>query len=648
MQRRGFLNGMALGIVATLSPSNVLFGNTKSPNTTHPIHAKFYQDSAYPPSLLGLRGSDNASYASAHLLRDGKKFELENIPVSEEYDLVVVGSGISGLSAACLYKEKHQNARILILDNHDDFGGHARRNEFIFEYNGTHYKILSYGGSESLQSPKSLYSKEVVDFLERFGLGIDNLAKGFDVGFYQRKGLKRGVYFDKTIFGEHKIIVGNPSKMVSDDVPPELHNTISFKDFVNQFPLSAQDKKLLRQLFESPKDYLAKLTKAQKQTYLEKTSYLEFLETKVGLSKQALKYFDGISDDFSALGIDAISCEEARESFLPGFSNLGLDDEDLVYGDLYIHHAPDGNATIARLLVKYLIPQVAPNAKQNLNDIILAQFDYSKLDPANISKHFTPTSEHNVRLRLKSTAIHVIDSQNSAQVCYIKDNALHKVQAKKVIMANYNSMIPYIIPSLPQAQKEALSQNVKTPLLYARVILRDWQSFMKLGVYDFYAPSMPFVRVSLDYPVNLGGYHHPINPNQPICINMICSPVALARRNMDLRGMNARDQARVARHLLHDMSFASIEEMMRSQLQAMLGNYGFKQDDILAITLNRWAHCYSYSFNPLFDDKDEFERTMTLARKPFGNIAIANSDSGYGAYIHTAIEQAMRAVQEIS
>lgn len=669
IQRRDFLNGVALGIAASLAPSALLFGKTpagkmdksenlKAPNTLNTsenlsalTQAIFHEDVSYPPSLLGLRGSDNASYAYAHLLRDGEKFDFKGIEPSAEYDLVVVGAGISGLAAACLYKEKHKNSKILILDNHDDFGGHARRNEFDFEYNGARYNILSYAGSESLQSPKSLYSKEVVAFLKRFGLKIDKLAKGFDVGFYQKMGLTRGVYFDKQIFGSQKIVIGNPSKMVSDDVPASLRESISFGDFVAQFPLNKKDKAKILELFTAKKDYLAHLDSSQKLAYLEKTSYLDFLEKQVGLSKEALKYFDGISDDFSALGIDAISCDEARESLLPGFEGLALDEDSAdnsAYEEPYIYHAPDGNATIARLLVKYLIPQVAPKARQKMEDIILAKFDYSKLD----------SPAHSVHLRLKSTAINVENLAQGAQVCYAqmshmqmshtKEAKIQKVLAKKVIMANYNSMIPYIIPTLPQAQREALSQNVKTPLIYAKAILRDWRSFAKLGVYDFYAPGMPFARVSLDYPVSLGGYAHEKSIDKPICVHMVCSPVALARRSMDLRGMSAKDQARVARHLLYDLSFDSLENMLRTQLGAMLADSGFKQEDILAITINRWGHCYSYSFNSLFDDKEAFERAEVAARTTFGNIAIANSDAGHGAYVHVAIEQAIRAVGSLS
>src|SRR3546814_2441661 len=86
------------------------------------------QPGYYPPALTGMRGSHPGSFEDAHALRDGTAFD--NVTdTGETYDLIVVGGGISGLSAAHFYRQaKGQTARILVLDNHDDFGGHAKRN----------------------------------------------------------------------------------------------------------------------------------------------------------------------------------------------------------------------------------------------------------------------------------------------------------------------------------------------------------------------------------------------------------------------------------------------------------------------------------------------------------------------------------------
>ncbi|MCV3410240.1 NAD(P)-binding protein [Campylobacter lari] len=631
MQRRDFLNGMALTILAGMTPLQVLYGKEAK--------IEDFTKEYYPPKWLGLRGSNNASYEFAHMLRDGEKFDFSAIKPKQEYDLVVVGAGISGLAAACFYQNKFgKDKKILILDNHDDFGGHARRNEIELE-DGT---ILSYGGSETFQSPKALYSKEVVDLLSSLGVDIDELAKRFDVNFYPDLKLSRGVYFSKSEFGVDKVVNGNPRKVICDDIPEEKSNGRNIEAFIGDFPLNDKDKKDLIALFKSEKDYLKGMDKKQRDEYVAKTSYKKFLEEKVKLSPQAVKFFEGMTDDFLALGIDAVSCEDARVSFLPGFDKLGLDPiEGEALAEMeepYIHHCADGNATVARLMVRRLIPDVSKKGK-DMDEITLAHFDYSKLDLA----------KNKVRLRLNSTVINVENTKDGALVTYVNKGKNYRVKAKKVVMANYNSMIPYIVPSMPQDQKDALSKNVKTSLLHTKVIISNWEPFIKLGVHEIYSPKMPYARTKLDYPVDMGGYRHPRDPKKPICVHMVCSPLAFANiQGIDLDGMDARDRARVGRNLLFTMSFEEHEKIIRDQLQGMLGSAGFNHEkDIKAIVVNRWGHCYSYTENSLFDDSEEAQKTIELARKPFGNIVIANSDSDWSAYMHSAIDQAYRAVNEL-
>src|ERR1700754_363580 len=151
--RRDFLNGTALAIAAGLTPAAQLAA----------------QPGYYPPALTGLRGQHVGSFEIAHALaREGRKFPVDGMPIDESYDLVVVGGGISGLAAAWFYRRARPSARILILDNHDDFGGHAKRNEFTLD--GRH--VIGYGGSQSLQSPKALYSPVAKGLLRELGVDI--------------------------------------------------------------------------------------------------------------------------------------------------------------------------------------------------------------------------------------------------------------------------------------------------------------------------------------------------------------------------------------------------------------------------------------------------------------------------------------------
>lgn len=622
--RRDFLNGVAITIAAGLTPMQIL---RASPQAAH-------QTLYYPPALTGLRGNHPGSFEHAHQLgRDGKTFDFGSLPIEEEFDLVIVGAGISGLAAACFWQQmKGKQQRILLIDNHDDFGGHAKRNEFSSE-NGT---LLGYGGSESLQSPRSNFSLVAMGLLKNLGVSLDGMEKAFDTTFYPDLNLSRGVYFDRQNFGVDKVVSGDPGRVVADDIPRDRLNGRSYEDFINDFPLPQADRQALIALHTVEKDYLPGLSQEEKMAWLDKHSYSQFLREKVGLSEMAIRYFQQTTNDFQAVGIDATSCSDARICDLPGLNGMNLpplDEESQAdLDDPYVFHFPDGNATLARLMVRHLIPAVAPGGK-DMNDVILAKFDYRQLD----------RPESPVKLRLNSTGLHVANVGDKAEVAYINGEKMVKVRAGQVVMAGYNMMIPYLIPEMPHEQQEALKQNVKSPLVYSKVVIRNWQPFIKLGVHEVYAPTAPYSRVKLDYPVSMGGYQHPRDPNKPIGLHMVYVPT------LPGSGLSPREQSRKGRALLLGTPFEVHEQMIREQLQGMLGAAGFDhQRDIQAITVNRWSHGYSYFLNGMFDDEDESQKIIETARQPIGKIVIANSDSDWSPYANSAIDQAWRAVNELA
>lgn len=616
--RRDFLNGVAVTIAAGMTPLQIL---QAAPDGRY-----------YPPALTGLRGSHVGSFEVAHQMGWEKKvFDTDQLPITEHYDLVVVGGGLSGLSAAWFYREKHPKAKILILENHDDFGGHAKRNEF--QAGGR--MIIGYGGSEAFQSPNHLYSKQVNGLLKKLGVNIKRFETAFDRQFYPSLGLSRGVFFDKENFGEDKLVTGDPTPMVADDIAPDRLNARAISDFINDFPLPPADRQALIELHTAPKDYLPGKTAEEKATYLAATSYRDFLLKNVGLSEGAVKYFQSRTNDFMALSIDAVASSDAYNVGFPGFAGMNLapisEEAAAEMEEPYIYHFPDGNASVARLLVRSLIPGVAPG--HTMDDIVLAAFDYAKLDQPRAA----------VRLRLNSTAVSVRNVGDGVHVGYSRGGQLAQVSGKRCILACYNMMIPYLLKDLPAPQAHALSQNVKYPLVYTKVMIRNWQSFQKLGVHEIYAATQPYSRIKLDYPVSMGGYDHPRDPTQPIGLHMVYVPTS------PNSGMNARDQARAGRGKLYGQTFEQLEAQLRDQLQRMLGPGGFEHErDILAITVNRWSHGYASFSNSLFDKADESEALMTLAKKPLGHVSIANSDAAWSAYAHAAIDEAYRAVGEIA
>lgn len=608
--RRDFFNGMALTVAAGLTPAAQL---AASP-------------SRYPPALTGMRGHHDGSFEAAHDLRDGQVPSFDTVPVEERYDLVVVGAGISGLAAAFFYRRQNPQARILILDNHDDFGGHAKRNEFTYKRR----LLLSYGGSESLQSPKALYSAVAKGLLKDLGVDIARFETAFERKLYPSLGLSRGVFFGREAFGRDVLVTGDPATTVADDLTPELLNARPLAEFIAGFPLPDADKARLLALYDPEQDPLAGKTAEEKLALLEKTSYRDYLIKVCGCSEAIANCFHGRSLDFTALASDMIPASFAREMGFPGFAGLGLpEDSSPERDEPYIYHFPDGNASLARLMVRALVPGVAPG--KTMDDIVLARFKYDRLD----------RPDQRVRIRLDSICVKVKNGGGVVDLVYLRNGKPHRVQGRHAILACFNMAIPYMMPELPEAQRNALLRNVKAPLVYTKVVLRDWQAFAKLGVHEISAPMSFHCRVKLDYPVSLGGYKHPRKPAEPICVHMVHVP------NESSPGMEARDQFRLGRMQLLEMTFADFEKHIRGDLDRMLGPGGFSsRRDIAAITVNRWSHGYSYGANSLFDDGDH-EETVKAARKPLGRVAIANSDADWHAYAHTAIDQAERAVREV-
>lgn len=630
ISRRDFLSGSALLIASGLTPLEQLRAQTQgAASLQSPTPLETRAPRYYPPALTGLRGSHPGSFEVAHQVgRDGKSFDLSDLPIREEFDLIVVGGGISGLAAAWFYREAHgPRSRILILDNHDDFGGHAKRNEFRVDGR----LLLGYGGTESIQSPKTLFSKPVKHLMQAIGVDVHRFDTAFDRKLYRSLGLTQGVFFDRETFGVDKLVAGAPVVTSSDqdqsDAKPLPAATV-----IAQFPMSEAARRQLVALFDMPRDYLAGKSRAEKITYLKQVSYRDYLRRDAGLGDEAVKYFDGATKDLLAMGPDITPAFEALANGYPGFAGLGLKDEvDPAFAEPYIYHFPDGNASIARLLVRGLIPGVAPG--HTMDDVVLADFDYSKLDAGG------PVS-----LRLSSTAVHVANrpERGSVDLGYMQGGALHRVAARHCVLACYNMIIPHIMPELPMEQAQALALGVKLPLVYVNVAIRHWQPFVKLGVDNIYCPNAFFAGVKLDFPVALGGYSNPRDPSEPILLHMIHLPLTPDQ------GLTNVQQFRLGRARLLATPFEAYEKEITAQLDRMLGAGGFLSSrDIVAITVNRWPHGYAYDPNTLFDPITAGPPPNVVGRQPCGRVTIANSDAGWNAYTHEAIDQAWRAVNEL-
>ena len=645
--RRDFINGVSYGLAASVAPIDFL-------------QAKNIDPFKYPPALMGIRGNHPGSFDHAHRLAlAGGKYLEEVIDLGESNDLIVVGGGISGLSAAYFYQERTaSNQKILILDNHDDFGGHAKRNEF--QVDGR--EMLTYGGSQSIESP-SYYEDVSKKLMSDLGIDFQKFYTAYDFNYFKNRGLTSSFFFNQETYGENKIVHNVPNYRY-DINHKNNTNPENIKKVVKEMPISDKSKDEFTRLFLDKTDFFPEMTLEEKFYYLENISYEEYLKKHHKVDDEVIGLFHTMLWSLWGVGTESIPAFGAFSDGLPGFSGLGFTEEEgttepknemydistydetiegfmsknEVSDEPYIFHFPDGNATIARLLVRKMIPNAIPGS--TMEDIVTAKADYTQLD----------LTDQNTKIRLDSTVISAKNVNGGVEVIYVNQGKLYKVSGKKCILACYNGIIPELCPELPKKQKEALKYNVKVPLVWVQVAMKNWHMFANKGISRAISPNSFFNNIYIDFPVSIGDYQYPQSFDEPVVFLMNHVPTR------PYEGLTNREQHRKGRYDILKLSFQDYEDKIIDHLSAMFGS-DFKEEDLAGITVNRWAHGYSYEYNSLYDnaffdgripDSLDSERyPHVIGRKPIGNISIANSDSGGSAYVDAAIAQADRAVNEL-
>jgi spermidine dehydrogenase len=644
ISRRDLLNGLAIGVGSGMLDGQVFARASLVKDLLAKdslvSHTASMASSEYPPTLTGMRGSHVGSFEVAHNLawRGQKPANYQSL--DEHYDLVVVGAGMSGLAAAWYYRKKvGPKARILILDNHDDFGGHAKRNEFHHEGR----MVLGLGAAQNIENVED-YSYEAAGLLSDIGIDASALAT-----------MGENVPENYMLAGSVTADMG--MAMQGEDGDHRGHVTVNgqwmwlfqgegdYVTAVRALPIPSTEQDKLITLIGGYRDVFQDLSALETWRYIKSVSYNQFLSERVGLAEETIKMTDAVLQIYGGYTGWNYSVREACMYGSPGFRSMGWVGRSLSKLALplakhtlqKIRMFPDGNASVARLLVQKMVPGVAPNMK-GFEDVVTARFDYSALDST------SDNDKHSTRIRLNSTAVGVRQTHSEkVEVDYVQKGQALRITAKHCILACYNGIIPHLCPQLPQEQIDGLKYGVKTPFVYANVLLRNGHAFSKLGATTYQCPMDPFQLVTTAPPVSVGGYQPPRNSDDPMLMFMMSSPLEKPQE-----GMTGRDASRMGRHAIYSTPFEAYEQKIRTQLQSLLGPHGFDHEvDIQAITVNRISHGYAYSYTDLYDPKwEDGQAPHEIGRKQFGNISIANSDSEAAAQMNSAFDAAWRAVQE--
>jgi spermidine dehydrogenase len=614
--RRDFINGFALSVAA---------GSSLSPLELMAMAAK--GGSPYPPALTGLRGDHVGSFEVAHALSwQGATWPSPGALTDDVYDLVVVGGGLSGLAAAFRYRQQAGNdARILVLDNHDDFGGHAKRNEF--EVDGKH--LIGYGGSQSIDTPGH-YSPASSQILKDIGINTERFYDYFDRSYFSDRNLGGGIYFSKDKYGVDSVHPNLVRGFGDSDISQA-------REIINGYPLSDEAKASFVELLTGEKDYLPGKNRDEKIKLMKKMSYTDYLRKHVRTHNDVVVILRDTIKGLWGIGYDVLSALEGYRMGMPGTGSLGigeLEGEPAGRDEPYIFHFPDGNAGVARSIVRQLIPAAVPGS--TMEDLVLSPVDYDLLD----------LKSNATRIRLNSTAVNAVhvDSDRFVDVTYVRNGQPERVRARHTIMACYNNIVPYICPEMPDSQVDAIDKATKIPLVYVSVAVRNWKAFENLGYQSFYIPQPKLMHsFGMDFPVTMGGYDFTQSSDEPTIIHGTYVPTAPDQ------GLSEREQHIQGRRKLYAMTFDDLERDVVDAMSGALQGGGFDAErDIAGLTINRWPHGYAYEYNELFDPP-EWNRESgphLVGAAQMGRISIANSDAAAYAYINGAFDAAIRAVNE--
>ena len=541
----------------------------------------------------------------------------------EHFDLVIVGAGFAGISAAYTYLKSKPEARILILENHAMFGGEARQNEF--EVDG--YRLWGPQGSNGAVWP--------LDGAKKIGMYSDLWAElDLPTELEWQQANNSDLKIPKDIY--------SPMHLTWEETDLGWFHEetgMAVNPWSNRFrdvPLDDKTKNDLiwMELYRQPQE------REDWAQWLDSMTYKEFMKNEMGIDNE---FIDEYLNPFAAamgcgLGTDVISAYQAFNFIQPGVNQYG---RQFGIGDptdyVYLASFPGGNTGILRHLVHRIIPNVFGDA-ESLTEIISNPVNFAALDGA----------AQAVKMRLSSLVVNVhhegpAESAEKVQITYLNDEKMHQVTADRVVMAGQQHLNKRVVTDLPEAYRAAMDEFKHSPMLTVNVALRNWKFMDNMGVASvrWFGDNMGGWFTSLRKQMVLDGEEPmPLDPEKPTVLtlyNSFCTP-----------GLPLHEQTVAARMQLFSLSYADVENEIRSQFTKMFGPGGFDADrDIAGITLNRQGHAYIVTPPGFFFGKDGNPPPSDVIRQPHGRIAFAHSElMGYQMW-EGAAHEGERAAQQM-
>lgn len=573
---------------------------------------------------------------AGHGIRDGdyERSIAEATPTGERYDLVIVGGGFAGVTAAYTFlKETQRKRSCLLVDNHPILGGEAKRNEFLVRGQ----RLIGPQGSNTTLVPDSGWASELwrdVGLPTEFEFA--RLPPGRRPMEFPRDNYVYMLSWDNDPLGGHD----NHGYFFDAPSPHWVTNPWARRLEGTPWP-EAIRRDLLRWRDESVPRFRG--NESDLERWLDTMTYDDYLTKVRQLHPDVARYADPLLASAFGPGTDAASaCLAYRAGWYSAFQGLsqGWDDRLRARANGLRHNwkvvsFPGGNDAIMRALIKWLNPATIEGSTA-FADVHNGRIRFDAMDRPGTS----------FRMRAGATMVRVVHdtdierTQQPAMLTYCKDGQLRSVQAKTIIWAGSSWTGKHVVQHLPDAYRAAMVSFPRSPMLVVNVALDNWRALYKLGYAACsWRGGLGFTG-NIRAPMQVGAYRPPLDPDQPAVFTLYVP--------FPQPGLPPAEQGRVARAQMFATSYREFETQIRRQLTKLFGSAGFEpRRDIAGIVLNRWGHAYVNAGPGFFFGRDGQLAPSEVLRRPLGNLAFAHSELAGLQGWDAAAEEGMRAAKQV-